>query len=571
MIKIIGLHALCVVFLLGLSGTGWSQDTATRAYIPGEILVKFKPAVQKERIQKLHSKLGIIQRGELGLIRVERLKLPVGLSVEAAIALYRDNPDVEYAEPNYLRKALAFPLDPFISRQWALHNTDQALLGTFPPIGGSGLVRLSVDADMDMPEAWNITRGSENLVIAVIDSGVDDTHPDLGDEDRDNDGVLDPEEDQNSNGVLDPGNIWLNPGEDINNNGILDPGDFNLIDDDGNGYVDDIQGWDFVGSQVCTIDGQGACACIPDDPVGDNDPMDDFGHGTPVAGIIAAGGNNREGITGVMWTAKIMPLKVLDSVGCGSVGDEIQAIDYAIRKGARIIVVSSGAPEFSQSEFEAIEAASNAGILVVTPAGNDLSNNDYAPVYPASYELSNVITVAASSFRDDLAFFSNFGSVSVDLAAPGDCIFSTMPTGDFTLQDATNIQCTDTKYNRDYDYNTGTSFAAAHVAGVAGLLLAQDPGLTPAELKAIMISTVDPKPSLDEKVASGGRVNAYRALTRDTGATFSGGTGGDAGCFGAYLDRRDPGSPGTAVVNMLVMALPFLLLASRRLRKIIKI
>jgi subtilisin family serine protease len=281
------------------------------------------------------------------------------------------------------------------------------------------------------------------------------------------------------------------------------------------------------------------------------------------------------GVAGVLWTAKVMPLKFLDAVGCGNVGDEIQAIDYAIQKGARIITVNAGGGQFQQSEFEAVLAASNGGVLFVAPAGNGRSNNDASPVYPASYDLPNVISVAASDFNDDLAFFSNYGKRSVHLAAPGDCIYSTMPTGFFTLQNQTNFDCTDFKYLPNYDYNTGTSFAASFVAGIAGLLLIQDPSLTPPDLKAILVSTVDPKPSLKGKVISDGRVNAHRALTRDTGATFSGGIKGQVGCGG--IDRvgdgpvspGSPGSPGSAVASFLVMVLP-MLLASRKVRKILR-
>jgi len=390
-------------------------------------------------------------------------------------------------------------------------------------------------------------------IIAVIDSGVDYTHPDLS------------------------SNIWNNPGEDPwADPQHQNPAYGNGFDDDLNGYIDDWKGWNFVGSQQCTIDAQGNCNCPAIDPTyqGDNDPMDDFGHGTPVAGVVAAVGNNGTGIAGVMWRAKIMPLKILDAVGCGNVDREINAINYAIRNGARIIVLSSGAAGFSQSESDAIQSANHAGILVVTAAGNDSSDNNNAPVYPASYGLPNMISVAASDFKDQLAFFSNFGPSSVDLAAPGDCIFSTMPTGSFTLQNVLNITCTASNFTQNYDYDSGTSFAAAHVAGVAGLLLSLHADLTPARLKTLMMSTVDPESSLVNKIVSGGRLNAYRALTHRTGSTLANGTGGDAGCFGiAFRIGRDQGgpgppSPGTAAATMLSMVLP-LLLASRRVRRIL--
>jgi peptidoglycan-associated lipoprotein len=540
-IRCLWLCVCCLTLLVGLSETGFGKEPLNSAYIPGEILVKFKPSVQQERIQEFHSSMGVIQQSRLALTGVQRLKLPVGLSVEEAMAQYRSNPDVEYAEPNYTRRAFAAPLDPGFGLQWGLHNEGQNLSGTFPVLHGR------INAHIDALEAWDIVKGSQDLVVAVIDSGVDYAHPDLS------------------------SNIWTNPGEDTWSDTLnQDPAAGNHTDDDQNGYIDDWKGWNFVGNQVCTIGAQGQCDCTPDDPVGNNNPMDDFGHGTPVAGVIAAQGDNRVGVAGVLWKAQIMPLKVLDSVGCGSVGDEIQAIDYAIRKGAKIITVNAGGSQFQQSEFEAVRAASDAGVLFVAPAGNDRSNNDASPVYPASYDLPNVISVAASDFNDDPASFSNYGKSSVQLAAPGDCIYSTMPTGFFTLQNQTNVNCTDSKYLPNYDYNTGTSFAASFVAGIAGLLLIQNPSLTPPDLKAILISTVDPKPSLKGIVISDGRVNAYRALTRDTGASFSGGRRGKVGCGGIDLVGGDgPVSPGTAAVSFLVMILP-MLLASRKVRKMLR-
>jgi peptidoglycan-associated lipoprotein len=445
--------------------------------------------------------------------------------VEEAITQYRGNPDVEYAEPNYTRRAMTTPKEQFLGLQWGLQNTGQSLTFTSPPLHGI------TDADIDAPEAWNIVTGSPNLVVAVIDSGVDYTHPDL------------------------TANIWANPVDSTVDN----------IDEDLNGYKDDIRGWNFV-SQTCSINPDGSCNC-PVSASPSNDPMDDYGHGTAAAGIIAAQGDNNVGVAGILWTAKIMPLKFIDAVGCGSVGDEIQAIDYAVQNGAKIITVSAGGPQYLQSEFDAIASARDAGILFVAPAGNSHSDNDVSAVYPASYELSNVISVAASDYNDHLAFFSNYGKNTVDLAAPGDCIYTTMPTGSFSLQSQTNLSCTGSAYLPNYDYNTGTSFAASFVAGIAGLMLVQDPSLTPQELKAILMSTTDPKASFSGNVISGGRVNANRALTRDLGASFSGGTEGRVGCGGVDLIGGDgPVSPGTAAALVLVVVSP-LLLASRKVRK----
>ncbi|MEE8599353.1 MAG: S8 family serine peptidase, partial [Dehalococcoidales bacterium] len=277
------------------------------------------------------------------------------MTVEEALEIYRNDPDVEYVEPNYYRYATATtPDDTFFSDLWGLNNAG--------------------DTDIDAPEAWDITQGNSNVVVAVLDSGVDYNHPDLFN------------------------NMWTNSGE-IAGNGL---------DDDGNGKIDDVRGWDFV-----------------DD---DNDPIDSDDHGTHVAGTIAAVGNNGTGITGVSWSAQIMPLRFLDAFGSGSVAGAIEAIDYAIDNDANIINASYGSYTFSTAERDAIVRARDAGILFVAAAGNDSWNNDsLTKHYPSSYDLDNIIAVAATDQNDNLASFSNFGATSVDVAAPGTNIFSSRP------------------------------------------------------------------------------------------------------------------------------------------------
>jgi subtilisin family serine protease len=298
-------------------------------------------------------------------IGVQHVKLPKGMSVEEALEIYRSDPDVEYVEPNYYRYATATtPVDTFFTRLWGLNNTGQNVNGT------TG----TVEADIDAIEAWDITTGSNNVVVAVIDSGVDYNHPDLA------------------------ANIWINVAEQTGTQGV---------DDDGNGKVDDIRGWDFL-----------------DD---DSNPMDNDDHGTHVAGTIAAEGDNNTGITGVTWTAKIMVLRFLDGFGLGSVAGEIEAIDYAIDKGANIINASYGSNFFSNAEMDAIDGARQAGILFVAAAGNGGSNNDSIPHYPSSYNLDNIIAVAASDQNDNLAPFTDFGFTSVDVAAPGTNTYSSKP------------------------------------------------------------------------------------------------------------------------------------------------
>jgi subtilisin family serine protease len=288
------------------------------------------------------------------------------MTVEEALEIYRNDPDVEYVEPNYYRYATAttpddtFFIPPF-ERLWGLHNTGQDVNGTTGTVG----------ADIDAIEAWDTTTGSINVVVAVIDSGVDYNHPDLA------------------------ANIWINQAELTGTPGV---------DDDGNGMIDDIRGWDFV-----------------DD---DNDPIDSDDHGTHVAGTVAAVGNNNTGITGVSWTAKIMILRFLNGFGVGTDANAIRAIEYANANGAHIINNSWGGGGFNQFLKDAIDAST---AVVVCAAGNDGTNNDNVPHYPSSYTSSNIIAVAATDQNDSRASFSSYGATSVDVAAPGANIFSSRP------------------------------------------------------------------------------------------------------------------------------------------------
>jgi subtilisin family serine protease len=333
------------------------------------------------------------------------------------------------------------------------------------------------DADLDGPEAWDTETGNSSLVIAVLDTGVDLDHEDLA------------------------GNLWMNNGEDWVDGS---PGN-NGVDDDGNGRIDDYYGWDFANS--------------------DNHPDDDSdGHGTHVAGIIAAGGNNGVGVTGVAWSASIMPLKMMSGDRGGLVSDEIAAVDYAIEKGAQIINASFGGSTFSQLEYDAIKRARDGGVLFVAGAGNSGTDNDATPVYPASHDLSNIISVAASDQSDHLGGNSNFGVASVDVAAPGVHVYSTT-------------------MGNGYEYRTGTSMAAAHVSGLASLIWSEDFALTSAQVKDRILNGVDVKGGLNGLVSTGGRVNAYSAnsngvspetaTSQSGGGEGSGGGGGGSGggCF----------------------------------------
>lgn len=360
-------------------------------YVPGEVLVKFRDEASSSGIKSLNADMGVkeLQAVSVNTGVIHQYKLEGALSVEEAVLKYRSNPAVEYAEPNYLYTLQAVPSDPQFGTLWGLHNTGQTVNGT------AG----KADADIDAPEAWDISTGSPNVIIAVIDSGIAYDHPDLAP------------------------NIWTNPGE-IAGNGV---------DDDGNGFVDDVRGWDFL-----TNDND------PMDPV-DLNPGGNEGHGTHVAGTIAGAGNNGTGITGVMWTARLMALKAGGVDRSLSTTGIISAIHYAIDKGARVINASFIGPECSMAFYDTVSAANAAGVLFVAAAGNGGDDgigddNDNVPNFPSNFSapsvcegqqtaaLANVIAVAATDQNDQLATFSNFGSTTVQVAAPGIRINSTTPT-----------------------------------------------------------------------------------------------------------------------------------------------
>jgi subtilisin family serine protease len=297
------------------------------------------------------------------------------------------------------------------------------------------------------PAAWDLTTGASDVTVAVVDSGADLHHGDLRP------------------------NLRRNPRERAGNR----------RDDDANGFVDDVFGYDFRGR--------------------DGTPQDFDGHGSHVAGIIGARGNDRTGVAGVAWQASLMPLRVLGENGEGRLSDAIKAYTYAGREGARIVNVSWGGTEFVQAEFDAI--ASQPNVLFVASAGNDGSDVDAAPTYPCAHDLPNVVCVGASDQHDTLAAFSNRGAKNVDLAAPGVGIASTVLHGDWAIDD-------------------GTSMAAPHVAGAAALMLARAPRATAAQLKDALLASAAVKPALQGVTATGGRLDvagAVRAICTVPGLT----------------------------------------------------
>lgn len=357
---------------------------------------------------------------------------------------------IKAIEPNRVMRPSVFPNDPLLGLQWTHDNSGQ-IIGGVPGTAG---------ADISSIAAWDRTTGSPDVVVAVIDTGIDYTHPDLA------------------------GNIWTNPGE-IAGNGI---------DDDGNGYVDDIHGWDF-GEQ-------------------DSDPIDDDpngGHGTPVAGVIGAVGNNGVGVAGVAWNVKLMALKVINKGDGGglSLSAIIGAHDYAtmmIGRGTNIVASNNSYGGFGQAfykdaptgfdaERDAIQRFVDAGAAFITAAGNSAFDNDNPDFtfFPASYNIPGVITVAATDNNDGMASFSNYGAETVDLGAPGVNVYTTARGGGYT-------------------FINGTSFSSPTVAGAVALLKTIRPTASAIEVKQALLNSVDPIAALQGKTVSGGRLNVAEAL-----------------------------------------------------------
>lgn len=405
---------------------------------PTSILVQFRPDANEADVAVMRSLVGGATIATFDLTPgLEHLAISV--DAENAVALLdmlgKRLGIVEYAEPDYTYHLFATPNDTYYGLLWGLHNTGQTVNGD-PGVA---------DMDIDAPEAWDIIT-TTTMPIAVCDSGLRRTHEDIS------------------------GNLWTNPGE-IPNNGI---------DDDGNGYKDDVQGWDFY--------------------FNDNDPNDGNGHGTHVAGTIGAKGNNGKGVAGVNWNCKIVALRIANNAGSISSSAAISAINYCVGKGIKISNHSWGGGAYSQSMFNTISSARNAGHLVIAAAGNGGAdgigdNNDVTPQYPASYNLDNIISVAAVNNDGNLAGFSNFGATSVDLAAPGVMIASCYKTN-----------------NTSYVYMDGTSMATPHVTGVAALVWTRYPSWTYSQVRSRIFSSVMPRSNLSGKCATGGILNAWGAV-----------------------------------------------------------
>jgi uncharacterized repeat protein (TIGR01451 family) len=370
--------ALSVISALTVQG---QKEPPISPFVSNELFVRFKTDIAKTAINQLHSAVGanVLRTFEI-VPNLQLVRLPAHLTVTEALALYKKNPNVLYAEPNYIRRATqqAFltPNDSQFSQLWALHNTGQT--------GGTP------DADIDAPEAWDLSTGSSAVVVAVIDTGVDYNHPDLS------------------------ANMWRNTPDCNSNN----------IDDDGNGYKDDCYGIDTANN--------------------DSNPMDDNDHGTHVAGTIGARGNNSQGVVGVNWQVQIMACKFLDANGTGSTADAITCLQYVqLMKGRGVNVVATnnswGGGGYSQALYDAIAEHMNAGILFIAAAGNESADNDSTGSYPADYYLPNILSVAATTHTDSLASFSNFGRRTVHVGAPGESIRSTTRNNTYSTFSGTSM------------------------------------------------------------------------------------------------------------------------------------
>lgn len=406
--------------------------------VPGEYVVKLKPTASVANLLKIEKTLGVKVKETIN--KRERLLLvqrPIVEEPSSAIQGLAQNSIVEYAEPNFIYRIVggsaATPNDPDLGRLWGLINNGQASEGD-----GGGMPG-KVDVDIDAEKAWQIETGSKQVVVAVIDTGVVWNNPDIVD------------------------NIYTNEAEA---NGKPD------VDDDNNGCVDDIHGCDVAGK--------------------DGDPMDGHGHGSHCSGTIGGVGNNGQGVVGVAWNVRILPIRFLDDQGSGNLADAVKSIDYATAMKVNIMSNSWGGGGFSQALFDAITRAKEAGILFVAAAGNSSNDNDASPEYPASYAVDNVVSVAAIDPQGMMASFSNWGKTSVHIAAPGVNIVS------HTL--------------RGLESWSGTSMACPHVSGVAALLLSQDMSQSYSQIKTRMMASAKPMSSLRGRVVSG-MVNAYHALT----------------------------------------------------------
>lgn len=431
---------LKVALLIAVAATVGAQEPAQAKpsnnkkieTVPGQYVVQLVKERARFDQRALESRLGgrILSNVRPDMVVVQRNRDEDPMKVAKQLSALSE---VRLAEPNYIFHALTTPNDPDYKKLWGLNNG-----GDTDAEGAKGVPGIDISAE----RAWQITTGSRNVVVAIIDTGLNYLHPDLA------------------------ANAWTN---ELEANGKAG------VDDDNNGYVDDIHGYNFADNNA--------------------DPMDNNGHGSHCAGTIGGVGDNGIGVAGVNWKVSIMGVKFLDAGGSGSLDAAIKAVDYARKSNARVLSNSWGGNINSDLLKQAIGQTVDAGQLFVAAAGNESTDNDGgAGSYPASFPFENIVAVAAVNNRGEMASFSNYGSKSVHVAAPGVNIYST-------------------SLKQGYESLSGTSMATPHVAGLAALLLSSEPSMTYKDLKQRLMYTARPLASLNGRVVSGGMIDAYYALT----------------------------------------------------------
>jgi len=420
---------LSVAAVFSVFSAVFSIEAQASNFVPEQVLVQFESDTSAYQRAQLRQRLGVVQAKGLGGANMSVFTLEADTDIKAAIVKGSQEDTLLKIEPNYYSQTTTLPNDPSLASQWYLHNTGQTIAG-MPGVSG---------ADIGAARAWDLNVGSPNVIVAVIDTGIDLTHPDL------------------------ISNIYSNPGETGAGK------ESNGLDDDSNGYIDDWRGWDFFNN--------------------DSVPDDLSGHGTQMAGIIGATGNNGIGISGAGQNIRLLPLRAGNGTTLNN-SDIVSSIHYAAGRGAQIVNMSFTSTVYSGIIDNAIGA--HPDVLYMTGAGNSGVDVSSDPHYPCSLTDSHLLCVAATTNQDQLAGFSNFSSSAVDLGAPGDNMLSTNFTG-------------------GYNFDEGTSQATASASGAAALLLSSQPGFNSTALRARLLATTDDAISLSGKTVAGGRISAGNA------------------------------------------------------------
>lgn len=414
-------------------------QNAEPEFVPGEIIVKLKGSAKTMKSQafigKSVSEQSMTLKGSWSGLNMHHFKLNSANEMKAKLAELKADPDVEYAEPNYILRLSPTKAGAEGSMSMEEARSTVGASSTYGAMAQTG-------APIQLANAWGAeTSGKTPPIVAIIDTGVDYNHEIF----------------------TGSGSIWTNTRE-IAGNGI---------DDDSNGYVDDVRGWNFVANS--------------------NSPLDDDNHGTHVAGIVL--GSTQDILAFPLAAAKIriMPLKFLDGMGVGTTSDAVKAIYYAVNNGASVINNSWGGGGYSNSLVDAVAYAYAKRVVFVAAAGNSALNNDVTPTYPASYSIPGIISVAATTDSDGLASYSNYGAQTVHLGSPGSSIWSSLP-------------------NQSYGRSSGTSMATPFVAGIAAMMVRENPLLSAFQIKDLIMKSTQSIASLQTKTVTKGRLNAYNSV-----------------------------------------------------------